>query len=253
MGKYIYCIVENRDHPQFTSKNIGKEYSPVYTLKYKDIGAVISESPITKYSFISDNYIAHQKVIEESQSYNLNPLPVRFCTIANNEESICAILDKRYEDFQANLKQMQGKYELGLKVFWKDNIAYDEILLNNPSIQAERDRLKSMDPEKTYFLRIRVGELVEKAITEKREREMQEFINRFQNICYDLSMGRIIGDKMIFNAAFLVDRGQEKLLDEEVNRIAFDNESRLKIKYVGPVPPYNFVEITINTNELGLN
>ena len=45
----------------------------------------------------------------------------------------------------------------------------------------------------------------------------------------------------------------EKQMDEEVNRIAITNESRLKIKYVGPVPPFNFVEITINTNDLGLN
>lgn len=253
MGKYIYCIVENSDHPEFTSRNIGKEYSPLQTIRYKDIGAIISESPIMKYPLISDNYVAHQKVIEECQSFNLNPLPVRFGTIANDEQSIRTILERRYDELKLNLIQMQGKYELGLKVFWKDNVAYNEILQDNSYIQSERDRLQSMDPDKTYFQRIRIGEYVEKAIQEKREHEKQDLIKRFQDICCDLSQGRIIGDKMIFNAAFLVDKEQEKLLDEEVNRIAFTNESRLKIKYVGPVPPFNFVEIKINTDELGLN
>ena len=170
MGKYIYCIVEKKDHPEFTSQNIGKEYSPVYSLYYKEIGAVISESPIIKYPLISDNYIAHQKVVEEAQSFNLIPLPVRFGTIANDEESILAILEKRYNDFQSNLEQMHGKHELGLKLFWKENTAYNEILQENPTIRSERDKLKLLDPDKTYFQRIRVGELVEKAIEEKRER-----------------------------------------------------------------------------------
>ena len=92
MGKYIYCIMENREHQDFSSKNIGREISPVRAYDYKDIGAVVSDSPIIKYPLISDNYLAHQRVIEESQTFQLNPLPVRLGTIANDEASILSIL-----------------------------------------------------------------------------------------------------------------------------------------------------------------
>jgi hypothetical protein len=54
-----------------------------------------------------------------------------------------------------------------------------------------------------------------------------------------------IGDKMIMNAAFLIQREYEGDFDAAVNKIARKYGERLNFKYTGPWPPYNFVNIRL--------
>ena len=54
-----------------------------------------------------------------------------------------------------------------------------------------------------------------------------------------------IGDRMILNAAFLVDRAQEQAFDERVKEVSRKYEDVLAFKYSGPWPPYNFVNIKL--------
>ncbi|MFZ5516962.1 MAG: GvpL/GvpF family gas vesicle protein [Candidatus Zhuqueibacterota bacterium] len=252
-GKYIYCIIEEEKSQTFGSRNIGETPAPVHSIHFNHIGAVISDTPIVNYPLLSKNYLAHQKVIEEALSRNLNPLPVRFATIARNEQNIMAILEKRYDEFQDYLDRLRGKRELGLKVFWDSDIAYNEILNENNQIKKLRDSLLTLPQEKSYFQRIEVGKLVENALIEKRKRESERILSPLRELCIDYRLGNIIGDKMVVNASFLVDSDQEKLFDAWVGALNEENLKRFIIKYVGPIPPYNFVEIDINILELGLN
>ena len=54
-----------------------------------------------------------------------------------------------------------------------------------------------------------------------------------------------IPNRMILNAAFLVDRRAEKQFDERVKAISRQYEDLLTFKYTGPWPPYNFVNIKL--------
>jgi len=56
---------------------------------------------------------------------------------------------------------------------------------------------------------------------------------------------KVIGDRMILNAAFLVDRTQERLFDEKVKEVSRRYDELLTFKYTGPWPPYNFVNIKL--------
>jgi hypothetical protein len=60
---------------------------------------------------------------------------------------------------------------------------------------------------------------------------------------------KTIGDRMVLNGAFLVDAEKESKFDEAVQSLDQDLSDRLMFKYVGPVPPYNFVNIVVNWGE----
>ena len=51
---------------------------------------------------------------------------------------------------------------------------------------------------------------------------------------------------MVLNAAFLVDRAHGPEVDGAVRKLDEECNDRLMFKYVGPVPPYNFVNIVVN-------
>ena len=54
----------------------------------------------------------------------------------------------------------------------------------------------------------------------------------------------LFSNRMIFNAAFLVDRNKVQDFSEEISKLTETFDS-LKIKYTGPWPPFNFVTIKI--------
>jgi hypothetical protein len=54
-----------------------------------------------------------------------------------------------------------------------------------------------------------------------------------------------IGDRMIMNAAYLVERSREQEFDEAVKALSRKYEDVLSFKYTGPWPPYNFVNIKL--------
>ena len=47
------------------------------------------------------------------------------------------------------------------------------------------------------------------------------------------------------NATFLVDRSREKEFDSEVEKLADQCGDRIEFRYIGPAPPYNFVNIVV--------
>ena len=75
-----------------------------------------------------------------------------------------------------------------------------------------------------------------------------------RTICVASRDNKPIGDKMIMNAAFLIEREREAEFDAAVNRIAKKFGDRLNFKYTGPWPPYNFVNIRLEagTQQCGL-
>src|SRR5205085_12025429 len=56
-------------------------------------------------------------------------------------------------------------------------------------------------------------------------------------------------DLMLLNAAFLVDKGQEQAFDARVQALSEAQAGRQIFQYVGPLPPYNFVDLRLQWEE----
>ena len=54
---------------------------------------------------------------------------------------------------------------------------------------------------------------------------------------------RLHDDDMVLNRAFLVRRDTEPSFDAAMERVAERFADRMEFRYVGPVPPFNFVTL----------
>ena len=244
-GKYIYCIIGTDEERNFGPIGIGGRGDEVVTIPYRDLSAVISNSPMTKYIISKENLTAHEIVIEKvMRDYTV--LPVRFCTIALNAEEIRGLLKNRYIEFKHLLRDMDNKIELGVKALWRDmDLIFQEITNENEEIKRLKERiLKS--PRQAYYDKIAIGEIVQSALEAKKNKEGEEILSVLRKISIDYRTNMTYGDRMLLNAAFLVDKGREKEFDSRMDELATKHEGRIKFSYVGPAPPYNFVNITIH-------
>jgi hypothetical protein len=216
-GKYIYCIIDADKKVNFDPMGIGEDNPEVTTVIYEDIAAVVSTAPIKKYRPNRENSVAHERVIEKVME-NYTVLPVRFGTVAKDEQLIQMLLEKRYLEFKNTLSEMKRKVELGVKVIWREDVIFEEILSENEEIRTLRDEImkSSLSPDQTHWQRARVGEMVEAAMARKREEEAGEVLRRLQPYCVDYRENRVLLDRMILNASFLVDESQEAEFDKQV-------------------------------------
>jgi len=63
----------------------------------------------------------------------------------------------------------------------------------------------------------------------------------------DVKVNDNYGEMMILNAAFLIKNTSESEFDKAVNDLDEKYGRFMTFKYVGTLPPYNFVNLTINT------
>jgi len=245
-GQYLYAIIACAEPREFKARGIGEHGDPVHTINYRRLAAVVSNSPNVAYENSRRNLMAHTLVLEEvMEQFSL--LPVRFGTIAPDAEAVAArLLASRYGEFTELLEEMRDRIELGLKAFWYEGVAFDEVVRENETIRRMRDALNGRSLEETYYERIRLGEEVEKALARKRARDEEAILCRIRPLVHKTRTNKVISDRMVVNAAFLVDRQHGPEVDHVVRKLDEEFNDQLMFKYVGPVPPYNFVNIVVN-------
>jgi len=245
-GKYIYAIIACAEPREFKARGIGERGDPVRTINHQNIAAVVSDSPVVDYERSRRNMMAHTVILEEVM-VEFDLLPLRFGTIATGADAIeRRLLAPRHEEFSSLLRRMHGLSEFGLKAFWHERAAFEEVVRENARVRKLRDTLRGRSLEETYYQRIQLGEEVEKALTAIRARDEELILSRLRPLLRDIRTNKIVSERMVLNAAFLIDRNDVPTLDEAIKQLDREHSDRIMFKYVGPVPPYNFVNIVIN-------
>ncbi len=246
LKKYLYCIIHTPENFQVSNLGIGERGDKIYTIDHMGMSAVVSDTTFSEFEESRRNMMAHTVVLEEiMRQYTL--LPIRFGTVAPSEGAVLEqVLKRRYGGLITEFEEVENRIELGVKAFWYEEIIFQEILEQNASIRSLRDSLKNRQAEETFYERIRLGELIEAAMERKRNEDSEKILQKLRPLVYKSRANKVITDKMVLNAAFLVDRQREPEFDIAIKELDAEMQKRVMFKYVGPVPPYNFVNLIIH-------
>ena len=252
-GTYIYCIARAQPFEQgdlpFTTPGLGGPDKPVRLLTYDDVAAVVSDATRDDYNVTRENLLAHQRVIMQAMTRS-DVLPVSFGTVADRDQQIQEqLLRGAADDLHRALAEVQGCIELELKVLWNEERLFAEIMAENDDIRALRDNLAGQPPEATQYERIQLGERVAAAIQRKSEAEAAALLEALEPLAVATRVNENQTDMMLLNAAFLVDKSQEQAFDAKVQALGEAQAGRQIFQYVGPLPPYNFVDIRVDWEE----
>ncbi len=88
-------------------------------------------------------------------------------------------------------------------------------------------------------------EMLRLALEHKKAGEREALLQPLRRLSSDSCLNTTYGDDMLVNAAFLVDKAREKEFDATVEGLAARYKGRIEFKYIGPAPPYSFVNIVV--------
>jgi hypothetical protein len=241
-GKYVYCIIKTERPLGFGPLGIGPDPAETYTVNFRDIAAVVSNTPMVVQDPTRDNVLAHQRVNETVMQQH-TVIPMSFGTVFKTEDDIVELLRSAYDAFTDVLNKMQDKFEFGLKVLWDREQIIREIEEEDEDIRRLKGEISSQKGS-TYFARMQYGRLIDAALQARSERYVAEVFQALRDVSVASRSNKPIGDRMIMNAAFLVGRESENSFDLRVKDIG-QRYDKLTFKYTGPWPPYNFVNIRL--------
>ncbi len=242
-GKYVYCIIRQEAPRDFGEVGIGAR-SRVYTVHHRDLTAVVSDTPIVIYDPTRENVLAHE-FVNETVMREFTVIPMSFGTVFRSEDDVGELLRSTYDAFTDVLEKMQDKIEFGVQIRWDRDRVVESIESDNDEIRRLKDEITRNAASSTYFARMQLGRLIEGALEDSASRYVATVHEELKKASAASRSNKVIGDRMIMNAAFLVNRADEKAFDEAVKDLSRRYEHLLTFKYTGPWPPYNFVNIKL--------
>lgn len=232
---YVFGITERVEETlDFGSTSMGGEEAKVFSINYRDLSALVAEVLAIGYDPVAQNVLEHQRVIEEIMRQT-TVIPMAFGTTFKEIEDAQMLLEKTYEDLRSVLLAIEGAIELGVKVFWDQDKMIKKLAAEKPEI---------LEKANSYHDKMERGRLIQENLHTIKEEYYNQIYGSLVRKALNVKVNRTIGEEMIFNAAFLVEKKKEDDFDGAMNCLGQQYEE-LDFKYTGPWPPYNFVNITL--------
>jgi len=241
---YLYCIIEAGDELELGPLGIGDEANPVYTVHHGGFAAVVSATPDLRHHPNRENLLAHEHVVELVMREH-TVIPMSFGTVLPSEADVIALLRGAASALTEALAAVRGRIELGLTVVWDRDRALSDLEAVHEPIRTLRDSITQERNGSNYFTRMQLGQLVEQALETRAHELMLAVYEPLRPLSVSSRAGKLIGDDMLLNVTFLVDRAREDDFNQAVERRTTRYQGLLSFKYTGPWPPYSFVNLRL--------
>ncbi|RLL42686.1 gas vesicle protein GvpF [Oceanobacillus piezotolerans] len=247
-GIYVFCCIKATGSKSFGSIPFEGEEREVYTIHYKDAAMVAANVPMKIYHPVKENLMMHQDVISRVMEQEEAVVPVSFGNVFNSEEDLIALTKSLYPQLEKLFPQIEGKIEVGLKVIGRKEWLSENIN-QNEAVRNKKQVVQSKSEAAGYFDRIQLGEMAKDFFQSIQNKIRSEIHEELIPLTEAWHLNDPIGEKMLLNAAYLIDKGQEAAFDEKVNQLHDQWKDRVDFKYTGPWPAYNFINIKLKVEE----
>jgi len=240
-AKYVYGVVRAGDAS--FPKMIGINDEPVSPVSSEGLAALTSDVPEGLLEAGRDELLTHSRVLEEALAQG-TVLPMRFGVVLPDEQAVRdELLAPHSEELEAQLRDLDGKVEINLKVLHDEETILREVLADSPEAAGLRQSIQGKPEDATYYERIRLGELVAQGLEDKREQTGPAIVERLSPYAVAVQVGDSAHERMALNASFLVERKGLERFDQAVDEVGEEQAGRIRLRYTGPLPPHSFVEL----------
>lgn len=247
-GIYVFCGVQSDQKLEFGTIPFEGEDREVFTIHYQDAAMVAANVPMKIYHPSKDNLMMHQNVLSKVMETMGTVVPISFGNVFHSEEDVVALTESLYPQLIKIFPEIKGKIEVGLKVIGKKEWLEDNIN-QNEAVKRKKQVVHSKSEAAGYFDRIELGEMAKNFFQSLQNDIRTEIHDVLSPLAEANRINDPIGEKMLQNAAYLIDREREADFDEKVNELHDSWKDKVDFKYTGPWPAYNFINIKLKVEE----
>lgn len=253
---YLYCVADKEPKINGLGNNLysichNGLYAVASRVEQLEFGEEGLKKKMADFEWVKTRASLHEKIIERVMS-STNVIPFKFATLFNTDNSLKAMLEQYGQELKAILRKLVNKQEWGLKIYCNPEKLKAGLGNDESEISKIEDEIKSSSVGKSYFLKKKKDELIERMLNERISECSQESFELLKELSFEARINRLLPKEvterendMVLNSAFLVDRNEAGYFQNMVDTLKMHYEGRgFFIDCTGPWPPYNFCELS---------
>ncbi|MDX2231692.1 MAG: GvpL/GvpF family gas vesicle protein [Leptolyngbyaceae cyanobacterium bins.349] len=240
-GLYLYGIFPDANLDDLSLEGLDKQ--PVHPYALDGFTFLYSAAQQNRYLASRKNLLGHEKVLEQAMhAGHRTLLPLQFGLVIQDWATVTQQLTQPYGPSLHQLfERLDGKREVGVKVFWEQDSELQTLLNENEILKAQRDSLEGKNLSMDEV--VAIGQSIERSLAARK----QAIISAFQTTLNPLAIAVVENDamteSMIYNAAYLIPWDDEPTFGHHVEAIDQHFHGRLKIRYNNFTAPFNFAQM----------
>ena len=191
--------------------------------------------------------LAHARVQEAMMPFG-TVLPTRFGLVAEGLEEVRVLITGRAPIIRAEFERVRGCVELGLRIQFDRAAALAATLAEHADLARERDRLARLGREAGFAMAEFGGKLADR-LDQRRGRAQSTLLKALVPLLRDHVLRRPDEDVEVLRCEILLPAAEQTSFMQRVEDISrsleFAPGAEPMISVIGPVPPYNFVRLSL--------
>jgi hypothetical protein len=239
-GWFLYAVVPARPD-RVPADLVGIDDAPLELVVHGEVAAVVGQLQLDRPPGRRADLMAYSRVLDALA--DLGPVvPVRFGSVLPDTDSIVeAVLAPDAALYGDLLEQLEGRRQYTVRAAYRDQVALAEVVRADPRVAELRERTRELPEDAAYADRVRLGELVARAMEDKVADDaaiLADSIVPF-TAAHRVTLGS--GEESLATVAVLVDDDRREEFEQHLEALAEAVHERIRLQLVGPSAPYDFV------------
>lgn len=239
-GLYLYGIFPAPGPQDCNLEGLDKQ--PVQTEVVDGFAFLCSEAQQERYLASRRNLLGHEKVLEQAMQAGYHTLlPLQFGLIVESWDTVTKQLTGPHGfRLEQLFTKLEGQREVGVKLFWQQDLELQALLEENQSLKAKRDSLEGKNLSMDEI--VSIGQAIEQTVEARKQDIIETFRAALNPFATEIVENDTLTESMIYNAAYLIPWDAEPAFSAQVEILDNQFDQRLKIRYNNLTAPYNFAQ-----------
>lgn len=217
----------------------GIDGAPLQVITHGPVAAVVSSIVLERPPGRRPELLAYSQTLDALAQQGA-VIPLQFGSVVPDEASLTAVVlapDEEY--FLDLLERLEGKTQFNLRASHIEEVVLAEVVEDDPRVAALRERTRELPEDASYGDRVRLGEMVARALERKRGIDADHLLDI---IAPHATAHRIhTGSNHVLDVALLVEDDHREAFEAAMEDLAEAVHERMRVRLVGPTAPYDFV------------
>jgi Gas vesicle synthesis protein GvpL/GvpF len=247
---YVYGVVPAANARRWPkAAGVDGASRPVRTIVEGELAALVSDIDADRTPGRREDVEIHRRVLSKAIQRSTT-IPMRFGIVMPDDDTVRErLLERHAAELTELVNSLEGRIQMSVKAFYADDALLRDVLGANPDLARQSAELGPPDDPADQAARVRLGELVAQAVDARRAEVESALVDELSALADDVQVDPPSGERGALNAQLLVRRDRRPELDEKVHELGEVLEGDLAFRYVGPLPPYSFSDLSLEEDE----
>jgi hypothetical protein len=247
---YVYGVIPAADAGGWPeTAGIPAPSANVWTIEEGELAALVSALPPDRTPGRREDLEAHRSVLSVATERG-TAVPMRFGMVMDGEDVVRErLLVRHASELTDLLRTLDGQVQMTVRAFYAEDALLRAVVEADPDIKRGSAAIEGLSEIESRAERIALGERVATEVDARRARDEQALLDRLTTLATEVRVDPPGGERVALNAQLLIRRDRQGELDEAVRELGTALQGYLALRYIGPLPPYSFSELSLEPGE----